>query len=167
MPNHTYSKATFVLPDFNAENPVDVKFIKDLKDATEKGELLEFLCPIGEWDYQTANEKWGTKWDIYDVSIVDADLENGRFTATFNTAWSPALDALENAGQRGGHFAQLYIQYLYIDEGGFFCGEAEFENGKVNDGGVDGIPTGEELDDISEDLLEWLCDNGFVDGESL
>ena len=40
-------------------------------DNSEDG-LLGALHPIGEWDYHTALEEWGTKWD---VNMTDANLE--------------------------------------------------------------------------------------------
>ena len=37
------------------------------------------------YDWRVQN--WDTKWDAYDVSVVDDDPENMEIT--FNTAWSP------------------------------------------------------------------------------
>ena len=37
--------------------------------------------------YDWRIQNWDTKWDAYDVSILDEDLEN--LEVSFNTAWSP------------------------------------------------------------------------------
>lgn len=68
-------------------------------DETDSG-LLNALHPIGKWDYQTACDEWGTKWD---VSLSDANLELSHQDAGvsiiegyFESAWSPPLDAIQN-----------------------------------------------------------------------
>jgi hypothetical protein len=59
--------------------------------------LLEAMAPIGEWDYGTAVETWGTKWDISDEGLEFTD--NGDGTASiqgwFDSAWAPPIGAYE------------------------------------------------------------------------
>ena len=60
------------MPNWNSNaitltGPVDK--IRALWDAAQPaegkdGSLLEAMVPIGDWDYGTAVESWGTKWDI-------------------------------------------------------------------------------------------------------
>jgi len=59
--------------------------------------LLEAMAPIGDWDYGTAVETWGTKWDISDEGLEFTD--NGDGTASiqgwFDSAWAPPIGAYE------------------------------------------------------------------------
>ena len=53
------------------------------------GHALQFKSTGRQDDrwYDWRIENWDTKWDAYDVSILDEDLEN--LEVSFNTAWSP------------------------------------------------------------------------------
>lgn len=74
----------------------DVETLSQLKPVLEAGEgLLEAIKPIGEWEYDTAVEAWGTKWDVSTEGLVFVD--NGDGTATiegyFDSAWAPPIEA--------------------------------------------------------------------------
>ena len=62
--------------------------LKPIIDKDEDG-LLEAIAPIGEWDYGTAVETWGTKWDVSTEGLDFTD--NGDGTATIqgymDSAW--------------------------------------------------------------------------------
>ena len=57
--------------------------------------LLNAMAPIGEWEYGTAVDTWGTKWDISDEGLEFTD--NGDGTASidgwFDSAWAPPIEA--------------------------------------------------------------------------
>ena len=59
--------------------------------------LLEAMAPIGEWEYGTAVETWGTKWDISDEGLEFIDNGDGtaEITGWFDSAWSPPIGAYE------------------------------------------------------------------------
>ena len=69
---------------------------EDAKTAND-GEfgLLEAMAPIGEWDYGTAVETWGTKWDVSDEGLEYIDNGDGtsEITGYFDSAWAPPIDA--------------------------------------------------------------------------
>ena len=53
------------------------------------GKMLRFMSTDKQDDrgYDWRLQNWDTKWDAYDVNIVDDDPENMEIE--FNTAWSP------------------------------------------------------------------------------
>lgn len=57
--------------------------------------LLEAMAPIGDWEYGTAVETWGTKWDISDDGLEFTDNEDGTASITgwFDSAWAPPITA--------------------------------------------------------------------------
>ena len=82
----------------------NVESIKELWDSAQTagpdGEfgLLNAIAPIGDWDYDTAVNTWGTKWDVSDEGLEFTD--NGDGTASiegwFDSAWAPPIGAYEN-----------------------------------------------------------------------
>lgn len=83
-------------------------------------------------DVETKNDwynwnirNWGTKWEINDswrneVSATRVEYE-------FQTAWSPPVDALDKLAEQ---YPRLAFTMRYIDEGSFFCGESQWNNGE-------------------------------------
>ena len=79
-------------PLLTSDNHYGTKYGKDgeLPIWTEKyGKRLMFqstgITDQRWYDWRVQN--WDTKWDAYDVEVVDPDPENMEIT--FNTAWSP------------------------------------------------------------------------------
>jgi len=114
--------------------------IKDLWEAAQTAGpdgdfgLLNAIAPIGDWDYGTAVESWGTKWDVTDEGLEFID--NGDGTASisgwFDSAWSPPIGAYE---QLAADFDSCIIECSYyepgMDFGGFWSsenGDEEFDN---------------------------------------
>ena len=96
--------------------------IKDLWDAAnEKEGLLEAIAPIGEWEYGTAVETWGTKWDVSLEGLEYTD--NGDGTASisgwFESAWAPPIAAYE---QLAHDFDSCVIEASYFEPGMDFAG---------------------------------------------
>ena len=80
----------------------DPEMIRKFARGVNDGNLFETLIPLssGEWDYNTAVEEWGTKWDISggDVNVS----EDGKSAdGWFETAWSPAIAAYEKLEELG------------------------------------------------------------------
>jgi hypothetical protein len=59
--------------------------------------LLEAMAPIGDWEYETAVETWGTKWDISDegLEIIEHGDGTAEITGWFDSAWAPPIGAYE------------------------------------------------------------------------
>ena len=74
--------------------------------------------------YDWAVKNWGTKWNAYDVSAS----KNGDIC--FYTAWSVAYPVFKELSKK---FPKLTFELSYADEGGSWCGTAEFKNGRVAD----------------------------------
>ena len=103
------------------------KILEEIFDAANKNKLLEYLEPIGDWDYNKAVEAWGTKWEPQEVTAtfhtVSTDAEGVEdtyyITAWFDTAWSPPVNAYYAAEKRLG----ITIEAFYIEEGMGFVGK--------------------------------------------
>lgn len=96
--------------------------IKRLADAAEKGELLEAMVPIGEWDYENAVNAWGTKWDISDENGLEYDEiadDRASLSGWFDTAWGPPVQAYETFLNEN---EDCDIGGYYFEPGMMFCG---------------------------------------------
>jgi hypothetical protein len=84
-------------------NTITVSGTKEKMDAlvaaAQEDKLLEFLNPIGEWDYGKAWEEWGTKWEVREATVDGPEEIEGDYFAylSFDTAWSPPIAAYRNA----------------------------------------------------------------------
>jgi hypothetical protein len=93
----------------------DVNFIEAATAAYKNNNLLNFLVPIGEWDYNLAVEKWGTKWDV--EGLCDPVILGDSVTFIFDSAWAPPMavyDALVNRG--------FGVEAFYWEPGMGYCG---------------------------------------------
>lgn len=78
-----------------------------------------------DW-YDFSIGEWGTKWDVgYDKNLNNAPFyENqNEFTVTFESAWSPPINAYDKL-----FLAGFEIEAYYFEGSMGFCGE--FKNGK-------------------------------------
>ena len=130
------------------ENYVTIKgHIKELDkiaEACRQKQFLEYLEPIGEWDYDKAVEAWGTKWEPQLIDWeIDVNAENSTMTLSFPSAWAPPVQAYYAAEQR----LPVTIEAYYIEEGYGFVGF--YENGTEST---------YELDYDKEDMLESIPD---------
>ena len=69
---------------------------EDSKEVTKREfGLLNAMAPIGDWDYGTAVDTWGTKWDISDEGLEFEDHGDGTASITgwFDSAWAPPISA--------------------------------------------------------------------------
>ena len=62
--------------------------------------------------YDWRIQNWDTKWDAYDVEVVDDDPENTEIT--FNTAWSPP-EAICNKIRED--YPDVSVQWFYDEPG--------------------------------------------------
>ena len=108
--------------------------IKDLWDAAQTAGpdgdfgLLNAIAPIGDWDYGTAVDTWGTKWDVSDEGLEFIDNGDGTASITgwFESAWAPPIGAYE---QLAADFDSCVIECSYHEPGMDFAGFWSSEGG--------------------------------------
>lgn len=89
MPNWCENRVTISASKEVIDNIENVITANEGKDHV----LLEHLAPIGEWEYDKAVEKWGTKWDV-GIHFHER-VDDQTMTLSFDSAWSPPLKAYE------------------------------------------------------------------------
>jgi len=98
--------------------------ITKFAEAFKAGTLFETFVPLssGEWDYGTAVEEWGTKWDINggDISV---DPDGKSASGFFDTAWGPATEAYEKMYALGFDLDIIYHEPGMCFAGHFYDGE--------------------------------------------
>ena len=113
--------------------------VKTLWDeANQEGSgLLEAMKPIGEWDYGTAVEAWGTKWDVDTEGLEYTDNGDGTaaITGWFDSAWAPPIDAYNS----------------FLDDNDNCSLDATYEEGGMDFAGI--YDNGD--DQYMEGLSEW------------
>ena len=131
------------------------------KQAALEAQEAANLAKYGykNWYDYCVNE-WGTKWDLCDVQVNRVDDET--VTLSFETAWSPPIEAYEKLLGMG--FA---VEAFYYEPGMCFAGKwadgfddciefSGYNSQNVRDA------LGDELDDmfsISEQMAEWEDEN--------
>jgi hypothetical protein len=116
----------------------DPEMIKKFADALSAQELFTKLVPLptenNEWDYNSALETWGTKWDAT-PGDVQIDEEGKSCSGWFETPWGPGILAYEKLSELGfevditfhepgmcfaGRFTspdeEYYVEYNFGDE---------------------------------------------------
>lgn len=141
------------------EGPADkIRALWESAQAQEGSALLEAMVPIGEWDYGTAVDTWGTKWDISLEGLQLIENENGRamITGWADSAWSPPIEAFQTYVNANPDVA---ADIRYFEPGMSFIGIWDSENGEqtwedvyefVNNGTDD-----EVLESLMEEFNVW------------
>jgi len=141
------------------EGPVEK--IKALHEAGNDEKFLEYMAPIGNWDYNDAVTTWGTKWDI-DIGRMEFEkLDNDRATIKgyFESAWSPPEQAFLTFLYNN---EDVNIKLLYHEPSMDFAGSLEHGTIIISDLGLDFFnndPIGQELDEafgIVDDLEQYI-----------
>jgi hypothetical protein len=100
----------------------------------------------GSW-YQWRVDNWGTKWDLTEQEqreVADLLLSNSAdFTAYFDTAWSPPLQAIAALSEQ---FPNDSFVLHYLELGCMFAGVAQIANGVIADS---------EINQTSEDVYRF------------
>ena len=138
----------------------DPEMMKKFVDGVTNGNLFETLVPLptkdGEWDYGTAIETWGTKWDVCDGNI-DVDDDGLSATGWFNTAWGPGIDAYRELTDLGFELDVIYFEPgmgfvgHYDSDGNDQCYEYDFEDEDWRDG----IEDDDILDRLESEYEVW------------
>ncbi len=117
----------------------DVNFIEQAVAAYKNNSLLNFLVPIGEWDYNLAVERWGVKWDV--EGLCDPVIEGDTVTFIFDSAWAPPIAVYDSLVNRG-----YGVEAFYLEEGMSYCG--------VYRDGYDECTEYSSYDEIPEEIVE-------------
>jgi hypothetical protein len=164
MPNWCSNRATITGP-----SPV-IDEIKQIL-ADPEGELLAWMVPQpnfeGESDWYNWNvNNWGTKWDITDVYIDNAD-EPDSIEFAFSTAWAPPVEAFATWALADG---RVQFSLEYWEPGCGFVGVTAFDGEYLDTDDVDCGSDPEEYKrrasdvwgyeeyDEPEPLTEWYKD---------
>jgi len=118
--------------------------------AAKEGNLFAEFVPLnetGEWDYDAAVNKWGTKWDI--SSDSDFYSNGDSVDGYFETAWSPPIEFYDAIVDQG-----FTVDALFHEPGMTFAGTYHTE---IGDTCIDyDFSNPNWRDNIDEDLVEWL-----------
>lgn len=146
------------------ENHFSISGPKDKIEAlfnasVEKGGLLEAMVPIGEWDYSTASETWGTKWDVQpDAEYSESqDGSEASITGSFDSAWAPPIAAFEAYSKEN---TDVVAELSYFEPGMCFTGRWSLPHG---DESYIIEPT--DLTQIPEDLVEEFSIDEYYEDE--
>lgn len=94
-------------------------------DPQDRKNLIEkYQCD--NW-YDWALKNWGTKWDTQ-AEVVDFFPKSGNLILSFETAWSPPIEWLENVIKK---FHNLKFKLVYMELGCWFCGVAYSNQGNL------------------------------------
>ena len=136
---------------------------KKLEEDTARN--LE-LHGYGNWYDYCVNE-WGTKWDVGGDGMT-CEIENGRISTSFDSAWSPPIQAYEKLLDLG-----FSVRAYYYEGGMCFAGVWEDGDDDYYDlGGMNSEQVKEELPTvldemfcISEYMAEWEEENAEEEEE--
>lgn len=98
----------------------DMQTLDAILEAAKDSRLLEYLAPIGEWDYGTATDTWGTKWEPQGIDF-EVDFDTLEVQLNFDSAWSPPIEAFIKAEEVLG--VRIYAEYF--ESGMAFIGRYE------------------------------------------
>jgi hypothetical protein len=139
----------------------DAAMITKFAETVRAGTLFETFVPLssGEWDYSTAVDEWGTKWDI---TAGDVNIESDGKTCTgwFETAWGPGINAYEKLSDLGFDVDITYLETGMCFAGRFtspdedYCVEYNFEDENWRDK-IDDDEVLEMLESEYESWKEW------------
>lgn len=141
----------------------DPEMMKKFDKGIENGNLFETLVPLStkddKWEYFTALNEWGTKWDISNGSFyVEEDGKSG--SGGFDTAWSPPIQAYEKLAELGFQISADYHEPgmcfagTWNNEDRDDCYEYDFENEDWRDG-IDNADVLELLEAEYESWKQW------------
>lgn len=130
-----------------------------------KRELNVKFFGAADW-YDWCVTNWGTKWDVGGDDYNSPEVEDGRLTLSFDSAWAPPCGAYEALTELG-----FSVRAYYYESGMCFCGMWEdgnddyYELNDMNSQEVaDTIPTMlDEMFGISECIAEYEEENQEID----
>lgn len=135
----------------------DAAMITKFAEAFKAGNLFQTFIPLssGEWDYNTAVEEWGTKWDI-NGGDIDVAPDGKSATGFFDTAWGPATEAYYKFYNMGFDIDVVYHEpgmsfAGHFTDGEDYCTEYDF----TDENWRDMIADEEVLDLLESEYESW------------
>ena len=114
-------------------------------EAAEKSNLEKFGHKT--W-YDFCVNEWGTKWDVGGDGIT-CEIENGRISTSFDSAWGPPIAAYEKLTDLG-----FSVRAYYYEGGMCFAGVWEDFNDDYYDlSGMDSAAVQEELPAVLDEMF--------------
>jgi len=148
MPNWCMNNATITGP---------IEKLNAIVEGIKQDKMLETMVPIGEWEYGTAVDNWGTKWDLQGVDW-DLDEDNQTLSLNFDSAWGPPTIAYENYTDAND---DVHIEASYYEPGMCFVGEYDSGLGTNMSFDVD-FEDEDWADDIPQDLIDtWGLEDEY------
>jgi hypothetical protein len=134
------------------------------KDLVAQEEVNVAKHGYRNW-YDFCVGEWGTKWDVGGDGMT-CEIENGRISTSFDSAWAPPIQAYEKLMDLG-----FEVRAYYYEGGMCFAGVWEDGNDEYYDlSGMDSAAVQEELPEtldemfcISESMAEWEEENLEID----
>jgi hypothetical protein len=136
------------------------------KDLVAQEEVNVAKHGYRNWYDYCVNE-WGTKWDVGGDGMT-CEIENGRISTSFDSAWAPPTAAYEKLVDLG-----FSVRAYYYEGGMCFAGVWEDFNDDYYDlSNMNSEQVKEELPEvldemfcISESMAEWEEENAEEDAE--
>jgi len=139
----------------------DPAMIAKFAAALKEDKLFETFVPLstkdGEWDYSTAIETWGSKWDA-SYGDVTIDEDGKSCYGWFDTPWGPAIAAYEKLYDHG-----FEVDVIYHEPGMCFAGhfsspfdDEYFEYNFEDENWRDEITDPEVLEFLEQEYENWL-----------
>lgn len=113
---------------------------------------LEFFGYASWYDY-CVNE-WGTKWDVGGDGMT-CEIEDGRISTSFDSAWSPPIQAYEKLVELG-----FSVRAYYYEGGMCFAGIWEDFNDDYYD--LSGLDSEAVKDQLPSALDEMFCISEYM-----
>ena len=121
--------------DLATPAPSPNEIVEQVAEALNSPTMPDFTQIIEEFDeaVRTKNDwynwnlrNWGTKWDACDPARR-IDEPNNKVVYTYQTAWSPAVSALDSLAEQ---YPTLTITTRFIEESDAYAGEICWREGK-------------------------------------
>lgn len=93
--------------------------------------ILETYVPLpgGKWDYDKANQYWGTKWSDCNLTLPEYGPGADTVYFGFDSPWGPPMDGILNVSEQ---FPDLIFGISYFEPGMQFAGGAVFSKGDMD-----------------------------------
>lgn len=135
-------------------------YVGDEKQAAHEAQQARNLELYGNKDwYDWCLDNWGTKWDVGGDDGLMQKLDDNTLQASFESAWSPPIEAYRKLTEQGFHVTAFYYEpgMSFVgkwdsDGEDFSCDISSYSSDTVREA------IGEELDDywnISEELAQY------------
>jgi hypothetical protein len=117
------------------------------KDLVAQEEVNVAKHGYRNW-YDFCVNEWGTKWDVGGDGMT-CEIENGRISTSFDSAWAPPVAAYEKLVDLG-----FSVRAYYYEGGMCFAGVWEDFNDDYYDlSGMDSAAVKEELPEVLDEMF--------------